>query len=102
MSRRFGCKIPEFNQAAYSALEIRDKFYAAVGRNEWKKLAEPEPGCIVAMACDPDLPDVIQHLGVCIGGGRAIHTLKKHNSSLIRLDDNFWKRKIRGFYQWIP
>ncbi len=100
--RRFGHKLPDFDQAIYSALEVRDKFYQAVSRSEWVKLAEPEPGCVVAMASDPDLPGAITHVGVCIGRGRAIHTLTKHNCSIIRLDDNFWARKIKGYYQWVP
>lgn len=112
-ARRFGYDIPDFDQAIYEALEINEKFILqtargghdfvmspGVERGQWQQLPEPIPGCIVAMAIDPDLPDVIVHLGVCIGGGRALHTIKKHNSSLIRLDDNFWYRKIRGYYQW--
>ena len=98
--RRYGQEVPDFPQAVYDALEIHSAFAQEDLSGRWEKLPEPEPGCVVAMAIDPDLPEAITHLGVYVGGGRVLHTIQKLNSSLFRLDDRFWGGKIRGYYRW--
>jgi cell wall-associated NlpC family hydrolase len=98
--KRFGQDVPDFPQAVYNALEISCRFAGETQTGLWEKITEPVPGCVVAMAIDPDLPYAITHLGVYIGGGRVLHTIKKLNSSLFRTDDRFWGGKIRGYYRW--
>lgn len=68
---------------------------------KWQKIDAPEFGCAVLMALDPDKPALIQHLGVYIGGERFIHILEDMGVIVSRIDDRFFRRKIRGFYRWI-
>jgi len=98
--RRFGQEVPDFPQTVYDALEIDARFIEERQACRWRQVAEPVPGCVVAMAIDPELPEAITHLGVYIGGGRVLHTIQKLNASLFRLDDRFWGGKIRGYYRW--
>lgn len=64
------------------------------------KVNTPEPGDIAAMSIDPEFPSLVQHVGVYIGDGRVLHTLRKRQSHLVKVDDPYWKRKIVGFYRW--
>jgi cell wall-associated NlpC family hydrolase len=98
--KRFGLDVPDFPQAVYDAIEIDARFSGETRTGRWEKIDAPVPGCVVAMAIDPDLPQAITHLGVYIGAGRVLHTINKLNSSLFRTDDRFWGRKIRGYYRW--
>jgi cell wall-associated NlpC family hydrolase len=60
----------------------------------------PEPGDLAVMRIDARFPEMVQHVGVYIGGGRVLHTMKKRESHLIRVDDPYWSRKIEGYYRW--
>lgn len=97
--RRYGHDVPDFTQAIYNAVEINGKYQQE--QANWQAIPNAEPGCIVALACDPDWPGIVQHVGVYIGDGKVIHTIGKLNVSTFRLDDRFWKNKIKGFYRWI-
>lgn len=96
--RRYGIEVPDFHMACYDAFQINGILEGE--RPSWIRLDAPEPGCAVCFALDQNFPELVQHLGVYVGGGRILHTLEKRGSSLIRLDDRFFGRKIRGFYRW--
>lgn len=66
----------------------------------WEKLEEPEIGCAVLIALDSNNPQLIQHLGVYIGEDRFIHILEDMGVMSTKLNDRFFRRKIRGFYKW--
>lgn len=67
----------------------------------WQKIDEPIEGCAVTMAIDSFKPDKIQHLGVYIGEGKFIHILEEPGVIISRIDDRYWRRKIKGFYKWL-
>ena len=71
-----------------------------LGSGKWQKLDEPEIGCAVCIALDPYHPDLIQHLGVYIGSNKFIHTLERHGVMTSRVNDLYFRRKIRGYYKW--
>jgi len=98
--RRLGLYTPDIRIACYDAVEIG--LAVVEEAQKWVRLEDPTPGCIALMAIDPERPGMIQHLGVYIGDGRIIHTLFKVNSSVIRIDDPYWSKKIKGYYEWIP
>jgi cell wall-associated NlpC family hydrolase len=96
--RRYGIDVPDFQMACYDAFQIHDAVESE--RPFWIRLDEPEDGCLVLFALDAFAPDIIQHLGVYVGEGKILHTLEKRGSSLIRLNDRFFGKKMRGFYRW--
>lgn len=67
---------------------------------KWEKIDEPVEGCAVCIALDPMKPKQVQHLGVYIGDGKFLHILKDMGVVTTRIDDRFFRRKIRGFYKW--
>ena len=73
---------------------------AEIDSGKWEQIDNPEPGCAVTIALDPNKPDLIQHLGVYVGDGKFIHIMQKTGVIVTRIDDIFFKRKIRGYYRW--
>lgn len=73
-----------------------------ISSGRWTKLDTPEIGCAVAMALDSFHPDKVQHLGVYIGENKFIHILEDIGVLTTRIDDRFFRRKIKGFYRWNP
>lgn len=96
-----GVKLPEFTMACYDALGIFTLFAGEKSSSRWTRVLPPVPGCIAVMAIDPDRPGLIQHLGLYIGDGIILHTLRKREAHLIKTDDRFFGPKIKGYYRWI-
>ena len=99
--RRCGVMVPDFPAACYDAIGIHMQIMDQSVTGHWAALAVPDHVCLAVMAIDADAPHVCQHLGVYIGNGQIIHTLRKRHAHLIRVNDRFFARKIRGFYRWI-
>lgn len=99
-ARRFGQELPDFTTACYDATIIHMTVLDQALTGNWTRLTEPEPGCLVVMAIDPQVPDICQHIGIHIGGGEILHTIKKIGSHIIKTDHKFYKNKIKGYYRW--
>ena len=50
------------------------------------------------MGTDQNAPELMNHIGLVVGRGKMLHTLKKQNSHLERLDHPFYKNRIKGFW----
>jgi cell wall-associated NlpC family hydrolase len=66
----------------------------------WERIDELEIGCAVVMRMDGSRPDLVQHVGVYIGDGKIIQSLKKIGVHIARLDDPLIKNRIEGYYRW--
>ena len=97
--RKLGRDFPDFHIACDASLSISSVVSDEI-KSRWKTVKNPVQGDLIGFSLDPLLPDGVQHLGVYLGDGVAIHTLRKRNSHLIRLSDSFYAKKIRGFYSW--
>ena len=97
--RRYGHEVPDFHASCFDATTIHS-IYTREKKHRWVRAAYPAPGDLAVMTLDPRHPELIQHVGVYIGGGRVLHTLDRRESHLIRMDDPFWSKKVRGFYRW--
>jgi cell wall-associated NlpC family hydrolase len=98
--RHFGKDVPDFDVSCFDTPSIHAIYDGQRAQWVWNKVDIPEPGDIAIMCLDPRFPEMVQHVGVYIGNGRVIHTLKKRESHLIRLDDPYWSRKISGWLRW--
>ena len=85
------------HDATVDVLELYSK-----ERPRWERIDAPEPGCVVTMRIDPARPDLVQHLGVFVGGKYILQTLRKMSSHLVRMDHPYFAKKIEGFYRWNP
>ncbi|MFH1982721.1 MAG: NlpC/P60 family protein [Pseudomonadota bacterium] len=95
---RFGIKVSDFQVSCYESKQI--DAVVTDQKRLWKKTYSPLPPALIVMRLDPDLPGYCNHLGVFIGEGFFIHTMKKMNSCAVRLDHPFFGRKIEGFYRY--
>jgi len=98
--RKLGREFPDFPIACNASLAIASTVSDEI-KSRWKPVKYPSQGDLIGFSLDPELPEGVQHLGVYLGNGVVIHTLRKRNSHLIRLSDSFYAKKIRGFYSWI-
>ena len=98
VQKRFGVEVPDFKICCHQTGSIDGAFLGAIGR--WRRTEKPTPGCGVALAIDPNFPDTVQHFGVYIGGEKFLHTLEKTGAILTSVHHEFWKNKLRGFYEW--
>ena len=97
---RFGLEIPEFDVDSLDTQRIDALRRREIESARWIELSAPEPGCAVAMSLDRRMPDMIQHVGVCIDGRRVLHTMRATGSVITRLEDMGRVIKVRGFYRW--
>jgi len=97
--RHFGKDVPDFDVSCFDTPSINGIYERE--RGTWMTVCDPEPGDVVAMRIDAAHPDMVQHIGVYIGSGRFIHTLKKRDSHIVRMDDPYWSRKVVGCYRWV-
>lgn len=95
---RFGNYVPDVTVDAFDTEGIVREMTNQI--RLWTRVEDPLPGDAVVMAHDPNIPEIIQHYGVYIGGGKMIHTIEKIGSMIVRIDHPLWKNKIRGFYRW--
>jgi cell wall-associated NlpC family hydrolase len=81
-------------EASYACMQ------RAVAFRMWYRVDVPELGDVVAMALEPEAPEAVGHAGVYLEEGRFLHTLVGHECCIARIDDHFYKNKIRGYYRW--
>lgn len=96
--RRFGVEVQEYDADALDSGRVAGLI--ALEKSKWVPVERPEPGCLVLLDMDPDLPGTPQHLGVVINKREFLHTLQKTGSIITSLKHPFFKNKIRGFYKW--
>lgn len=97
--RRAGILVPDYKISCFDSSQIGRAARHALA-TQWERTDKPEPGAGVVLEIDPEKKNCIQHFGVCINKFQFIHTLEKSGCIITRLDDRYWKGKIKGFYQW--
>ncbi|MDD5053680.1 MAG: NlpC/P60 family protein [Sulfuricurvum sp.] len=102
MSRFGNNQIMDTSLDNFSSRRINRTILSHILSGKWSQQQIPEPGDAVAMALDPMLPHTVQHLGVYLGEGKFIHILEGTKVTISRIDDRFFKRKIKAFYRWNP
>lgn len=96
---RLGQSVPDYTISCFDATEIGAAARRALA-TQWKKVDVATPGVGVVMDLDPALPGLNQHFGVCVNDTYFIHTLIKTGCILSRVNDRFWRLRIKGYYQW--
>ena len=99
-ARYFGYDLPDFKISCFDSLNIGAKMTSEMQASRWQKLDKPIPGCIVAMAIHPEMPGVVNHVGVYIGKDSFVHAMERTSSIKTSIHDPYWKNKIKGFYKW--
>jgi cell wall-associated NlpC family hydrolase len=101
--RRTGVEVPDYGKSvpsAYASADADGQYRAADTTGKWRKVDTPEPGDLVAMHTDMRMPGVVNHFGVCLGGGKFIHTCRNRKCEVARLGAIEWAHRVRGYYRW--
>lgn len=81
--------VSAFDAASVSAL-VADEASA------WTRVAAPAFGDVVTF----NVSGRPWHIGVCLGGGRFLHTVKGVGSVIERLDSPLWAPRIEGYWTY--
>ena len=97
----FGIKVQAVEAAgAQQALVdglLRAKQGYSLNSTPWQSVeaAQAIPGDVVLLAVHGHPA----HVGLCVGGGRMLHSSQGHTSGLARLGSVAWRNRILGFYR---
>ena len=66
-------------------------------RGDWEKIVEPVEPCLITFSvlCGKGM---VNHVGVYIGGGRFIHSMRGLGVTISPLNDIKWRQLIEGYY----
>lgn len=92
----FGIVLPDYTISCFATEDIDHQ--VSRDRGKWTHIEEPEAPSAVVMRIDYRMPMMCNHIGVYVGEGRMLHTLKKQNSVLQRIDHPYFSRRIEGYY----
>lgn len=99
LSAVFGRRVPNIVPPA-SAVDRHGLYERALQGGEWKVLAGPEPGAVVALRTSPRHRDFVDHVGVVFDSCRFAHIQRNMQVHADRLDTSPYARLIAGFYVW--
>jgi cell wall-associated NlpC family hydrolase len=96
-SKFFHTEIPYYNEGmkTWEGKEINEIIDSYKG--EWKEVSEPQVPCSVFIR---NHPLYVNHIGVYVGEGKFLQCLRKVGVILSDINDDYWKRKIVGFWVW--
>ena len=95
LEERFGVVVPRFDdydEAGIGSRDIVDERFPLVDAVE---IVNPESGDIVLMR----LRGQPCHVGIVVGGGYMLHTLRAHEAALDRYTGPRWAHNVEGFYR---
>ena len=104
IQRRLGRAVPDFAVSCFNAPLIEATAALEIEAGRWARTEEPGLGDAVALALDPDVPDMVQHFGVMLDGRRFIHTTMGRGVHVVELNGSlaarFYEKRIKGFFRW--
>ncbi len=85
-------------QDAGHSVESRQRLSTLIKTNmgAWRRVERPEPGDVVLL----NIGGRPIHVGLALGGGLMMHTERKINTVIERLDSPMWAKRIEGFYRY--
>jgi cell wall-associated NlpC family hydrolase len=96
-----GIELPEYpHVSAENTPVVAAEFADAIGGGNWESVGDPAPLDVVALRAGHG--DLVTHCGVCLGGGRFIHTTERTGATVSRFSHPFWGQQIAGYYRWRP
>jgi cell wall-associated NlpC family hydrolase len=93
-------ELPEFPISAENTEAVQEAMEGDIRAGRWIAVDQPEFGDVLAMALSPRAPRAINHVGMLIGKNSFIHAISKQRSAICSLDNQYWKKRIRGIFKW--
>lgn len=96
----YGIDIPSYRHEEIEpmdSLSIQKAILRAYKEGKWELVDNPiEPSLLTIK----NHPVYVNHVGVYVGDGKFIHSLKKVGVILSKVNDRFWSKRIVGVYRW--
>ncbi len=93
----YNIDLPDYMISCFDSNRIDKACYKDL-KTQWRKVNQPQIGAIAIMGTDQNAPELMNHIGLIIGKNKMLHTLKKQNSHIERLDHPFYKKRIKSFW----
>ena len=94
--KKRGIELPEYDEPDEMSL-ISQLISDNVSLGE--EIKEPEPFCFVLFSMRYPY---VTHMGVVLEDCKSfVHLMRKRNVAIEKLDKDFWKKRIKGYYRWI-
>jgi cell wall-associated NlpC family hydrolase len=94
--RRYGIELPDYRISCEDASRINQQVEETVP--QWIEIKRDELIVPTMVVMRFNYGMLINHTGVFIGGDRILHTIRRRAVHVISINDDFWARKIAGFY----
>ena len=95
--RQFDLDLPTDYPAPVDNAERDREIRKAMDEPRYVKLDRPEVPCLVALMVRPPY---VSHVGVMISPTEFIHIVDKSGVSVIEIHNEFWNKRIAGFYRY--
>lgn len=101
--KRYGIDFPDVNIAQMAVEEVTKLLDEKIDYHinvlkDWKRIIEPDPPCLVVIKGDFKFAN---HLGVCIGDGKFIHSKEGSGVCVERMASPIRRNNLRGFYKYV-
>ena len=93
-----GVEVPDYKISCFASSEVSDA--VEENRYKWHRILKPVTPCLVTLKLAMALPGFVTHLGVYVGYGKFLHTMKKRNSAIEKITHPFYNKRIEGFYEF--
>ena len=97
--RRYGINIPDFTVDAFAFQTIDRLANESIMTKSWEEVYHPEDKDAPLIVLMRMHPKFVNHAGVFIGNNRIIHTMRRMNVVLTRVDAI--KTRITGYYRYV-
>lgn len=102
MREQFDIELPDFDISAFDTDSVIQEMESGRKGPQWIEVTRDEyqRGDVIAMAIGIRRLDMVNHVGVYLGGDRFLHITKNTDSMINRLTDLMWASRIIGVYRW--
>jgi cell wall-associated NlpC family hydrolase len=95
-------EIPNYEISALDTDKVCEAMSWGRDNDGWMEVAKGEyrPGDLVALAMHLKYPDMINHVGVYVGGGSFIHTQQKTGAIISPMYHILYEKRVKGVYRY--
>ncbi len=97
--KRYGIVIPDFRVDAFVYTAIDALANEAIGFRTWEEVREPKDEDVPLIILMRIHPKLATHVGIFIGGGKLIHTMK--NTGVVISKTSMLQDWIIGYYRYV-
>lgn len=91
--------IPDYRISCMDFIRINRRIRSEQTMPQWNRIEHTIEPCIILFSLNKHRR-FLNHAGLYIGNGRFIHTIRHHGATINRIDHQFYRTRIEGYYQY--